>query len=137
MGKVEIKRGRPTVVTPEMLGKLEQVFAIDGTVEEACSYAEIARNTYYEYLKRNPDFQDRIDELRQRPLLKARQTIVKSLDDPNHAFKYAEKKLKKEFGNAIDITTGGDKFETFNEKQAELIARRILDDSTSGKKESD
>ena len=48
------KEGRPTVMTPEVIGKLEQVFAIDGSVEEACSYAYISRNTFYEHLKVNP-----------------------------------------------------------------------------------
>ena len=95
---------RPTVMTPEVVIKLEQAFAIDASVEEACSYADISRNTFYEYLKKEPEFQDRIDELRQRPVLKARQTIVKHLDDPTFAFKYVEKKRKKEFGNSLELS---------------------------------
>jgi hypothetical protein len=38
-------------MTESVVLKLEQAFAIDSTVEEACSYADIARNTFYEYLK--------------------------------------------------------------------------------------
>ena len=106
--------GRPTKMTTEVVLKLEQAFAIDASVEEACSYAEIARNTFYEYLKKNPSFQDRIDDLRQRPTLKARQTVVKHLEDPNNAFKYLEKKRRKEFGQNIDITSGGEKISGFN-----------------------
>ena len=101
-------------MTTEVVLKLEQAFAIDASVEEACSYAEIARNTFYEYLKKNPSFQDRIDDLRQRPTLKARQTVVKHLEDPNNAFKYLEKKRRKEFGQNIDITSGGEKISGFN-----------------------
>lgn len=101
--KVENKVGRPTVMTPEVVLKLEQAFAIDASVEEACSYAEIARNTFYEYLKVKPEFQDRINDLRQKPILKARQTVVKALIDPNHAFRYLEKKAKKEFGPSLDL----------------------------------
>ena len=101
--------GRPSVVTPDVVLKLEQAFAIDATVEEACSYADIARNTFYVYLEKNPEFKDRIDELRQRPILKARQTITRALDDANHAFRYLEKKRRKEFGNSIDVTTDGEK----------------------------
>lgn len=100
--------GRPTVMTEMVIAKLEQVFAIDGTVEEACSYAEIGRNSFYDYLKINPKFSNRIDELRQRPVLKARQTIVQSLGDPTNAFRYLEKKKRKEFGNNLDVTTGGE-----------------------------
>lgn len=102
---------RPTVITPEVIAKLEQVFAIDGSVEEACSYADISRDAFYDYLKKNAEFSDRIEDLRQRPVLKARQTIVKSLDDPSHAFKYLEKKKKKEFGNNLDITSEGEKLQ--------------------------
>jgi hypothetical protein len=101
--------GRPTKMTPETVTKLEQAFAIDCSVEEACTYAEISRNTFYEWLKRNPEYQDRIDELRQMPLLKARQTVVNSLTDPNHAFRYLEKKRRKEFGNNLDITSDNER----------------------------
>lgn len=109
MAKETRSVGRPTIMTVETVTKLEQAFAIDCTVEEACSYAEISRNTFYEYLKKEPSFQDRIDDLRQRPILKARQTVVKSLDNPVHAFNYLSKKKKDEFGNNLDLTTGGDK----------------------------
>lgn len=96
--------GRPTVMTSDVVIKLEQAFAIDATVEEACSYAEISRNTFYEYLKKNPEFQDRIDDLRNRPILKARQTIVKSLDNPNQAQWYLERKKKREFAQRNEYT---------------------------------
>jgi hypothetical protein len=96
-------------LTPETVKKLEEVFAIDGTVEEACFYAEISKQTYYNWIKEFPEMAERFDALRQRPFLKARQTIVKALDDPNHAFKYLERKKKKEFGVNMDITTDGEK----------------------------
>lgn len=96
--------GRPTKMTDEVVMKLEQAFAIDASVEEACSYADISRNTFYEWLKRNPEYQDRIDELRERPILKARQTIVKSLDNPQHAQWYLTRKKKKEFAERIEQT---------------------------------
>jgi len=96
--------GRLTKMTPEVVMKLEQAFAIDASVEEACSFADISRNTFYVWLKENPEYQDRIDELRQRPVLKARQTIVESLKDPNHAFRYVERKRKKEFGNSLEVS---------------------------------
>ena len=96
-------------LTPETVKKLEEVFAIDGTVEEACFYAEIRKQTYYNWIKEFPEMAERFDALRQRPFLKARQTIVKALDDPNHAFKYLERKKKKEFGVNMDITSEGEK----------------------------
>ena len=105
MAKKQVKlAGRPTVMTPETIGKLEQAFAIDATVEEACSYADISRDAFYDYLKKEPTFSDRIEDLRQRPILKARQTIVKSLDNPQHAQWYISRKRKKEFAERIEQT---------------------------------
>lgn len=96
--------GRPTKMTPEVVTKLEEVFALDGTVEEACFYAGISRNAYYEWVKAKPELNDRFEELRQRPFLKARQTIVKNLDQPEHAKWYMERKKKIEFAGRTEMT---------------------------------
>jgi hypothetical protein len=101
--------GRPTKMTPEVVTKLEEVFALDGTVEEACFYAGISRNAYYEWIKAKPELNDRFEELRQRPFLKARQTIVKNLDQPEHAKWYMERKKKNEFAQRTEMTGEGGK----------------------------
>ena len=99
--KKRSKAGRPTKFTPETINKLEQAFAIDCSVEEACAYAEISRETFYQWLEKNPAFSDRIERLRQMPVLKARQTVNTHLSDPNMAMRYLEKKKRKEFGSDI------------------------------------
>lgn len=106
--------GRPTAITPEVIAKLEQAFAIDATVEEACSYAEVSRDAFYDHLKVNPAFSDRIAELRERPILKARQTIVKHLDNPSQAQWYIERKRRQEFSTRVetDLTTKGEKLDS-------------------------
>jgi len=96
--------GRPTKLTPDTVRKLEEVFAIDGTVEEACFYAEISRDTYYTWIKANPSLSDRFEALRNRPILKARQAVVKGLDDKEFALKYLSKKKKDEFSDRIEQT---------------------------------
>lgn len=96
--------GRPSKMTPETVMKLEEVFSLDGTVEEACFYADISRNTYYEWIKDNPALGDRFQALRQRPFLKARQTIVKNLDTPQYAFEYMKRKKKDEFSERNELT---------------------------------
>ena len=100
---------RPTKKTPEIIAKIEEVAALDGSVEEMAYYAGIHRETLYVWMKEDKKLSDRIQELRERPILKARQSIVKSLDDANHAFRYLEKKKRKEFGNNLDITSDGEK----------------------------
>jgi hypothetical protein len=99
--------GRPTVFTPETIQKLEYVFAMDGSVEEACFYADIGRSSYYQFLKQNPEFADRFDALRQKPILAARKTVVNSLNNPDNAFRYLERKRKNEFSPRIE-NTGAD-----------------------------
>ena len=89
--------GRPTLMTPETLNKLEEVFAIGGTDQEAIFYADISHQTLYNYQEKHPEFLERKEKLRERPILKARQTIVKSLDEPEHAKWYLERKAKREF----------------------------------------
>lgn len=99
--------GRPTVMTPEVIAKLEEVFAIGGSDLEAIFYADISKDALYDYQNKHPEFTDRKEKLKERPILKARQAVVKSLDDPNHAFRYLSKKRRMEFGDSIDVTTNG------------------------------
>lgn len=110
------KLGRPTVMTEETRRKIEEAAAIDASIEEICFYADIHKDTYYEWMKKEPAFSDRIAALRNRPIMKARQTIVKALEDPNHAFKYLSKKKRLEFGDSLDITSGGEKITSLQEK---------------------
>lgn len=103
----ENKLGRPTVMTEAVLNKLEEVFAIGGSDEEACFYADISKQTLYDYQKNNPEFIDRKEALKERPILKARQVIVKSLDNPEHSKWYLERKKKKEFSPRIEQEVSG------------------------------
>ena len=95
---------RPTVVTPYVLRKVEEAFAIGCTDLEACVYADISKTTLYDYQLANPGFAERKEELKEKPVLKARSTIVKALSDPSYAFKYMERKKKGEFGANIEVS---------------------------------
>src|SRR5665213_2910296 len=102
----KVKVGRPTSMTPDVCRKIEEVAALDGTVEEMAIYGGIHRDTLYAYFKQNPDFSDRIEALRQRPILKARNTVINALSDPHHAQWYLERKARKEFSpkGEVDLT---------------------------------
>lgn len=99
--------GRPTERTEEVNRKIEEAAALGASVEEIAMYCGVHRATLYRWMEADEDLRDRIQELQERPILKARQTIVKALDDPNHAFRFLERKKKKEFGSNLDITTDG------------------------------
>jgi hypothetical protein len=102
--------------------KLEQAAALDATWEEMAFFAGISKSTLYNWLDTIPGLRERLDELREEPVLKARQTVVSALSDPNHAFRYLEKKKRKEFGNSMDLTTGGEKLNTLKDALTVLAA---------------
>lgn len=103
MAKKKSKAGRKTLKTAEVIRKIEEVAALDGSVEEMAYYAGIHRDTLYGWLQTDKKFSDNIEALRQRPILKARQTVVKALDTPHSAHWYLERKKKKEFSEKVEI----------------------------------
>lgn len=97
-------RGRPTVDTPELRQKIEEVAALDASVEEIAFYAGISRETYYQLIKKDKAFSDRIAALRQRPVLKARQTVITKLGESyQNAIDYLKRKKKLEFGDSSSV----------------------------------
>ena len=98
------KMGRPSVMTQEVVGKLEFAFAFDSTVEEACLYAGISPDTYYTFCKQHSDFSERITALRCAPTLMARMCVIRAAEhDANIALKYLERKLPMEFSTRAQI----------------------------------
>ena len=97
--------GRPTKFTKDVIRKLEEAFSWDCTIEEACLYADIHRDTYYRNLPDHPGLSDRFAELRLHPVLKARETVVKKLKEsyPN-AMDYLARKRKTEFSPRQEVT---------------------------------
>lgn len=98
------KPGRPSVDTPEVRKKMEEATALDATIEEICYYADISKPAYYAILGRDPEFSARLDSLRNRPVLAARQTVIKSLTTPSGAQWYLQRKRKVEFSERQEVT---------------------------------
>lgn len=118
------KTGRPSVMTQDVVRKLEYAFAYDCTVEEACLYASISRNTYYEFLKQYPDFQDRIEALRGASILMARMTVLSEVErNADVALKYLERKRKSEFSTRAEMNHTGNVIDrhSVSPKTLELI----------------
>lgn len=99
MAKEQKKDGRPCAINNHVLRKLERVFAYGGTDAEAALYAGISESTLYDYCQKNPQFSERKKLLKTNPILKARKTIYKNLDQPATARWYLEKRARLEFGN--------------------------------------
>lgn len=116
------KYGRKTVVTPSVVVKLEQAFAMGCTDLEACFYAGIGKSSLYRYEDNNPEFRERKDELKSKPILLARQTVMKGIvgheikdengnvvkvilaPDPKLALDYLKNKQHREFKAGIETT---------------------------------
>lgn len=98
--------GRPTVMTPATVSKLENAFAQGFNITHACGIAEITRETYYEYIKKNPKFIDKVEWLRSKPYIKSVFEINKAINtgDLTTCRWYAERKGKDEFSLRTEQT---------------------------------
>jgi predicted DNA-binding protein YlxM (UPF0122 family) len=107
-GKKKDKGGRELLLTDELRVKIEEVAALDGTVEEMAYYCDVSRQTIYNWFKLEPDLFDKVERLRLRPILLARQTINKEMKKSySNAIDYLKRKKRLEFGDNIDVTTLG------------------------------
>ena len=90
--------GRPTVVTAQALLKLEHAFGMGSSDEEACFYADISPRTLYSYQKDNPEFLQKKQLLKKRPIFLARQSTINGFEEnPKLAFDYLKAALPEEF----------------------------------------
>lgn len=93
-----METGRPTVMTPEVVNKLEEAFLLGCSDLEACFVAGISKQTLYNYQAAYPEFVDRKEQLKENPVYLARTSVVKSMqEDGDLALKYLERKRKDEF----------------------------------------
>lgn len=91
--------GRDTIMTTDVVEKLEKCFSLAYTDEEACLSVGIDRKTLYNYCKKYPDFSTKKELLKKKPNLKAKNIILQSLNegDTNSAKWWLERKCKEEF----------------------------------------
>lgn len=101
--------GRPTVMTDEILLKLEAAFCMGCTDKEACQFAGIGLATLYNYQKDHPEFLEEKDLWKENPILKARMTVYTSMGfNAELAMKFLERKKRDEFATRQEHTGGGD-----------------------------
>ena len=116
-------------LTEDTIRKLEEAFSIDASVKEACYYADISTDTFYRWIKKYPKLSYKLERLREKPVLKARQTVVRSLDNPDYAFKYLERKKKDEFSLRSELT--GPEGELLSPIKIEIVNGNKSDNSVS------
>lgn len=102
------KNGRPLFdgkSEESVVQKLEEAFAMGCTDLEACLYADISKSAFYAYQDKHPEFLNRKEILKERPVLQARNSVIKAMRyDGNLALKYLERKKKSEFALRTEMT---------------------------------
>ena len=103
--KTPNKGGRPSKIDEATIQKLEYAFSIGCTALEACCYADISKTAYYDYLKRNPEFTDRVELLKEKLPLKSREVLKSSIEegDVNSAKWFLERNKRQEFSTQQNI----------------------------------
>lgn len=62
-------------ITESVLRDIERAICWGWSMLNACNYAGIPERTYYDYVKRHPEFRSKIEMLRSRPELVAKRNI--------------------------------------------------------------
>lgn len=86
--------GRPTVMTDDVLRKLEDAFLRGLSDRQACLYAGIAASVLYEYQKERPEFSERKTLLKENVKMRARLNVHNAIDngDIDASWRYLERK---------------------------------------------
>lgn len=95
--------GRPPVVTPAVVQKLEQAFLMGCTDAEACLFADIAPRTLYAYCERNEEFAQRKEVLKQNPVMQARSVVLDAIKIDRDVAA-AQKLLDRKEGSKVALT---------------------------------
>ena len=91
-----------------VLQKLEYAWALGISDAIASKFAKISPAALSDFLKKNSAISERKEELKSSPLLKAHKSVIDSFaDNPDIAFRYLERKLRKEFGPSQKIEHSG------------------------------
>ena len=101
--------GRPTVMTENVMVRLREAFLFGCTDEQACSFANIATGTLYNYQKAHPDYLEQKEQWKQNPILMAKAVVYNKLSELETAKWYLERKAKEEFGTRQELTGAGGK----------------------------
>ena len=106
----EKKKGRPTVMTPEVIKTLEECFLKGATDLEACYIAKISKDALYDYIQENPAFSDRKTQLKSMTKFYSKRNIAEAVEkgDLQQSNWYLERKGKDEGFSTRQELTGAD-----------------------------
>lgn len=102
--------GRPTKMTDEVVGKLESAFKDGATITEACRIAQIDRTIYYDWLKADKTFSNKMTSAQEYPDAIAKMLIVDAIKnkDVDTAKWWAERRMRNEFSTKSEQQHSGE-----------------------------
>lgn len=107
--KANQNQGRPSVLTPQVIDKLVQAFGNGYTKVQAFRHAGISKDVYYDALKTDSEFADKMRQAQDSLELKARDVVAVSIkaNDVKTAKWWLERKKKDEFSLRREATGAG------------------------------
>ena len=97
---------RPTKMNETVVGKLEEIFRIYWTIQEACSQAGIDTSTYHDWVKKYPEFSNRMSAARDYAFIVARKTLFNAASQGSEkAAVEILKRRDKRYNDKIDQTS--------------------------------
>lgn len=116
-------------LTPKNIQKLEQLYSLDASLGEMCSFLDVSDQTIYNWKKVNPELFGKLERMRDKPTLKARQTAIQKFTESySNAMDYLKRKKKLEFGDSIDVNANV-KYEKL--EQIQEATKKILDNESN------
>lgn len=96
------KGGRPTVITAEVVSKLTEAFHKGLTIREACWQAGVSHEAYYQRVRKDWEFADKMDSAQRELTIRAKMAVSKAVQagDLAAAKWWLEHKAQKEFGKS-------------------------------------
>ena len=73
--------GRPSIMTKDVVNKLEIAYTAGANDTQACDFADISRTTLYKYINEQEGFADKIEQWKQRLKLRAKMNIQNAIND--------------------------------------------------------
>lgn len=98
--------GRSEALTPDKVQQLKIAFADGLTIDQACTFAKIAKQTYYNHGQRHPGFLDEMSVIRNAVDIHAKKNVVNLIKEGNYeASKFwLTTKCKDEFSTRTEST---------------------------------
>lgn len=127
-------QGAPTVLTPQVIAKLVAAFQNGLTKKQAFRYAGISKDAYYDGIKRDKAFADKMRDAQEHLNFKAREVIARAISNGSdlNARWWLERKAKDEFSVRREATGAGGGSVKVDVNKPKTISLEELHDAVLG-----